>query len=44
MLATTGFKFNPAGNFLISASVLYPLSQSGLRSRLTTVIGLDYAF
>ena len=44
LLATTGFKFNPAGNFLISASVLYPLTQAGLRSRLTTVVSFDYAF
>jgi hypothetical protein len=44
VLASAGFKFNPAGNVLISANVLYPLSQSGLRSKLTTVIGLDYAF
>jgi hypothetical protein len=37
-------KFNPVGNLLISASVLFPLSNAGLRSRVTTVIGLDYAF
>ena len=44
VLGTTGFKFNPAGDLLISASVLFPLTDTGLRSRLTTVVGLDYAF
>ena len=37
-------KYNPVGNLLISGSVLFPLTDAGLRSRLTTVIGLDYAF
>jgi hypothetical protein len=44
MLGTAGFKFNPAGNWLVSASVLFPLTDAGLRSRVTTVVGLDYAF
>jgi hypothetical protein len=44
LLGTGGVKFNPAGNLLISASVLFPLTDAGLRSRLTTVIGVDYAF
>jgi hypothetical protein len=43
-LGTVGFKFNPAGDFLISGNVLFPLTDSGLRSKLTTVVGLDYAF
>ena len=43
-LGTVGFKFNPVGNFLVSANVLFPLSKTGLRSRLSTVIGLDYTF
>jgi outer membrane putative beta-barrel porin/alpha-amylase len=43
-LGTVGFKFNPAGDFLISANVLFPLTDAGLRSKLTTVIGVDYAF
>jgi hypothetical protein len=29
---------------LISGSVLFPLTNAGLRSRVTTVIGVDYAF
>jgi hypothetical protein len=37
-------KFNLAGNLLVIGSVLFPLTNAGLRSRLTTVIGVDYAF
>jgi hypothetical protein len=44
LLGTGGVKFNIAGNLLISGSVLFPLTNAGLRSRVTTVIGLDYAF
>jgi hypothetical protein len=44
LLGTGGIKFNPVGNLLISASVLFPLSNAGLRSRVSTVIGVDYAF
>jgi Putative MetA-pathway of phenol degradation len=44
LLGTGGVKFNPVGNLLISASVLFPLTDAGLRSRVTTVIGIDYAF
>ena len=43
-LGTVGAKFNPTGNLLISASVLFPLTSSGLKSRVTPVIGIDYAF
>jgi hypothetical protein len=44
LLGTGGVKFNPGGNLLVSASVLFPLTDAGLRSRLTTVLGIDYAF
>ena len=44
LLGTGGVKFNLAGNLLLSGSVLFPLTNAGLRSRLTTVVGLDYAF
>jgi hypothetical protein len=44
LLGNAGVKFNPFGNLLISGSVLFPLSNAGLRSRVTTMIGLDYAF
>jgi hypothetical protein len=44
VLGTAGVKVNPFGNWLVSASVLFPLTDAGLRSRATTVVGLDYAF
>ena len=44
LLGTGGIKYNVAGNLLLSGSVLFPLTTAGLRSRLTTVVGLDYAF
>ena len=44
LLGTGGVKFNVTGNLLVSGSVLFPLTKAGLRSRVTTVIGLDYAF
>lgn len=44
LLGTVGAKFNPFGDLLVSASVLFPLTDRGLKSRWTTVVGLDYAF
>jgi hypothetical protein len=44
LLGTVGAKFNPLGNLLVSGHVLFPLTDAGLRSRYTTVIGIDYAF
>lgn len=44
LLATVGVKFNPTRALLLSANVLFPLSDGGLRSRLTTVVGVDFAF
>jgi hypothetical protein len=44
LLGTAGVKVNLAGNLLISGSALFPLTNAGLRSRVTTVIGVDYAF
>ena len=44
LLGTVGAKFNPVGDLLVSASVLFPLTDAGLKSRWSTVIGLDYAF
>jgi hypothetical protein len=29
---------------LLSGGVLFPLTKAGLRSRVTTVVGMDYAF
>jgi hypothetical protein len=44
MLGTAGVKFNPLGNWLLSGSVLFPLTDAGLRSRLTIAVGMEYAF
>lgn len=44
LLGTGGAKFNLRGNILITGSVLFPLTDAGLRSRMTTVVGLDVAF
>jgi hypothetical protein len=44
LYGTAGVKINPKGNFLISASVLYPLTDAGLKNRLMTIVGMDYAF
>jgi hypothetical protein len=44
LYGTAGVKVNPKGNLLLSASVLFPLTDSGLKSRLTTIVGMDYAF
>ncbi|HXH06914.1 MAG TPA: transporter [Vicinamibacterales bacterium] len=44
LLGAAGLKVNPAGNLLLSAHVLFPLSRAGLRVRLATVLGVDYAF
>jgi hypothetical protein len=44
VLGAAGVKFNVSGNLLISADVLFPLTQAGIRDRITPVIGFDYAF
>jgi Putative MetA-pathway of phenol degradation len=44
VLGAAGMKYNVFGNLLLSASVLWPLSDAGLRSRWSAVAGLDYAF
>jgi outer membrane putative beta-barrel porin/alpha-amylase len=42
LLGTGGVKYNLTGNLLVSASVLFPLTNAGLRSRATTMVGMDY--
>jgi hypothetical protein len=44
LVGTAGVKYNVAGNLLISANVLFPLTQAGIRDKVTPVIGFDYAF
>jgi hypothetical protein len=42
--ASAGLRFNPTGNWLISANVLFPISDAGIKARPIPVIGVDYAF
>jgi hypothetical protein len=44
LLGVVGVKINVARTLLLTANVLFPLSDDGLRSKVTPVIGLDYAF
>jgi hypothetical protein len=44
LLGSVGVKFNATGNLLVSASVLFPLTDGGLRPKVTPVIGVDYSF
>ncbi len=43
-LIAAGVKFNPGRSLLISAHVLVPVNDAGLRSRITPVVGFDYSF
>jgi hypothetical protein len=44
VVAAAGVRFNPRGNFLISAYTLVPLTDAGLRDRVTPVVAIDYVF
>ena len=44
VLGTAGVKVNPWRSLLISAHLLFPITDAGLRSRVTPVVGFDYAF
>jgi hypothetical protein len=39
-----GFKWNVSGTALITASLLVPLNDAGLRDRITPVVGVDLGF
>ena len=43
-LGAVGFKFNPTGNLLISANLLFPLTDAGLTSNITPVVGVEHTF
>ena len=44
-LLSLGLRFNPAGNFLINANVLYSVTKAGLRDEgVIPLIGIDYSF
>ena len=44
MVGTTGVRFNPFRKMLVSANLLFALTEAGLRDRVTPVISVDYAF
>ena len=39
-----GIKWNFAGTVLLTANVMLPLNDAGLRDHLTPIIGLDWGF
>jgi len=41
---STGVKWNPAGNLVISANLLTQINNNGLRSRPTPLLGISYKF
>jgi len=43
-LGAAGLRFNPWGTLLVSANLLFPLTEAGLRDRVTPAIGIDYVF
>jgi hypothetical protein len=43
-VGNTGVRFNPFGKMLVSANLLFALTEAGLRDRVTPVISLDYVF
>jgi hypothetical protein len=44
VLGAAGAKVNIATNLLLTANVLFPMSDGGLKPKVTPVVGLDYAF
>jgi hypothetical protein len=43
LLASAGLKYNVSGNLPVSGNVLFPLTDGGLRSKITPVAGVDYS-
>ena len=44
LLGAVGVKANVTNTLLVTANLLFPLTNSGLRSKITPVIGFDYSF
>ncbi len=44
IVGVAGVRYNPRGNLLISAQMLIPVTEAGLRDRITPVVGIDYSF
>jgi Putative MetA-pathway of phenol degradation len=43
-VGNTGIRFNPFRKMLVSANLLFALTEAGLRDRVTPVISVDFAF
>ena len=43
-IGNVGVRFSPLRTLLVSASLLFNLTDAGLRDRVTPVISVDYAF
>jgi hypothetical protein len=43
-LGAAGVRFSPWRTILVTANVLFPLTDAGLRDRVTPVLGIDYVF
>jgi hypothetical protein len=43
-LGAAGVRFSPWRTVLVTANLLFPLTDAGLRDRVTPVIGVDYVF
>ncbi|MGH9198479.1 MAG: hypothetical protein ACRD1T_22445, partial [Acidimicrobiia bacterium] len=44
LLGVVGAKFNVAERLLLTANVVFPMTDAGLKPRVTPVFGFDYAF
>jgi hypothetical protein len=44
LIGNAGVRVNPLRTLLVSASLLFNLTNAGLRDRVTPVISVDYAF
>jgi hypothetical protein len=43
-LGAAGIRFNPWRTLLVTANLLFPMTESGLRDRVTPALGIDYLF
>ena len=43
-LGAAGVRFSPWRTILVTANLLFPLTEAGLRDRVTPVLGVDYVF
>ena len=41
---SAGLKFNPVGKLLVDLNVLFSLNSTGLRDKVTPLVGIEYAF